>query len=458
MEGTPKTQGPESPADLKWSQGAKNPRTHNIEDNGTHSCDTEMDIDDGTQISDTNNPNESISRDTTGTQLCETDKGNGATKHQAGGGGGPHRMPPTSQVTVAHQLRFLLVKRNDDENFDTVSPFAISNTLYGLIGETKNVKKTREGLLVEVKSNQQAQRLLQVQQFGSFSVMVTPHGTLNSSKGVVYCPDFLNCTIEEIIDGLKSEGVTEVRRLKTKKNGTLIETPNHVLTFNKPNLPNKIKAAFHVLNVRPYIPKPTRCFNCQAIGHPASRCAKIKICSCGKSHDESTPCDDPKKCVNCGGAHSAAYLNCPKIKEASAIQKIMITDKISYAEAKRQVTIHTPKPNISYAAATSAQPSKPQIDLVHITNHVENIIKTTLMNLLPNYDFRIPTHTIEHRRDRSDSVSTNFSVISEKRKKPEPTTSEDESLGNNSQHKFKKKKGWPKGKPRKEKPPPTKST
>lgn len=114
------------------------------------------------------------------------------------------------------------------------------------------------------------------------------------------------------------------------------------------------------------------------------------------------------------------------------MQRIVITDNISYGEAKRQVVVQTPKPNISYAVATSSQSGKSQIDLKHITIHVENIIKTALANFLPNYEFRIPTHTIEQSRDRSDSVSTKFSITSENRKKPEATTFEDESLENSS--------------------------
>lgn len=153
--------------------------------------------------------------------------------------------------------------------------FSISNILYGLVGETKNVKKVRDGILVETKSNSQSRRLLQVKKFWEHIVEVTPHNTLNTCKGVVFCRDYLNCTVEEIAEELQDQGVINVRRLKTKKNGTLVETANHVVTFNRPTLPKEIKAAFHLLNVRPYIPQPTRCFNCQSIGHPAWRCAKL---------------------------------------------------------------------------------------------------------------------------------------------------------------------------------------
>lgn len=371
--------------------------------------------------------------------------------------------------------RFLLVKRKDD-NFEKVSPFVISKTLYGLIGETKNVKKVKDGILVETKSNSQSKRLLQVKKFGEYIVEVIPHNTLNTCKGVIFCRDLLNCTIEEITEELQDQGVVDVRRLKTKRNGTLVETANHVLTFKRPNLPKEIKAAFHLLNVRPYIPQPTRCFNCQKIGHPASRCARIRTCPCGLVHDDSVSCRDPKKCVNCGGEHSAAYLNCPRMKEEAAIQKIKVIEKVSYTEAKQKLKIQTPKPNVSYASATTSQiqnhPKKPsdvitqptykdptisstsaqqttsQIIPTDLLSKIENIVKMTLVNYLPRSDFRMPIHE-PYRRDRSDSVSTNTSLVSEKRKKPDTLTSEEDDEENSFNKKKKKTKGWPKGKPRK---------
>lgn len=109
MEDTAKSIGPEFPADLEWSQGGKNPRKPIIEDYGTQRGDLGMDIDGGIQNSDTRILNESTSRNSEGTQICDTDLGNDALRHQSGCGGGPQRMPPSSQVTVA-QFGFYLLK------------------------------------------------------------------------------------------------------------------------------------------------------------------------------------------------------------------------------------------------------------------------------------------------------------------------------------------------------------
>ena len=59
-----------------------------------------------------------------------------------------------------------------------------------------------------------------------------------------------------------------------------------------------------------------RCYNCNRIGHFQSGCHAQRSCPrCSMSNCEGN-CDRANwKCVNCGGAHSAAYHGCPKIKE-----------------------------------------------------------------------------------------------------------------------------------------------
>ncbi|CAH2017943.1 unnamed protein product, partial [Acanthoscelides obtectus] len=271
------------------------------------------------------------------------------------------------------------------------------------------------------------------------------HQSLNTRKGVIFCRDLLNCSIEEKLDELKGDGVIHVRRLKSKRNGELVETPNHVLTFRKTVLPKEISVAFHKLNVRPYIPPPTRCFNCQALGHTAGNCQKEKICPCGNPPHEG-PCPEPKKCVNCEGPHSAAYMNCPKLKAEAAIQKVKVMENITYAEAKRKVNITTPKPTTSYSAAVqkSSEMNIQQI-ISTIIPHIETAVRNVISCSTSKCDhFKAPSSGLIFRRDRSDSVSTNLSAASEKRKKPGDSTTDDDSSALDPNSNPTKKRGRPK--------------
>ncbi|CAH2002655.1 unnamed protein product [Acanthoscelides obtectus] len=188
-----------------------------------------------------------------------------------------------------------------------------------------------------------------------------------------------------------------------------------------------------------------RCFNCQALGHTAGNCQKEKICPCGNPPHEG-PCPEPKKCVNCEGPHSAAYMNCPKLKAEAAIQKVKVMENITYAEAKRKVNITTPKPTTSYSAAVqkSSEMNIQQI-ISTIIPHIETAVRNVISCSTSKCDhFKAPSSGLIFRRDRSDSVSTNLSAASEKRKKPGDSTTDDDSSALDPNSNPTKKRGRPK--------------
>ncbi|XP_018576628.1 uncharacterized protein LOC108915146 [Anoplophora glabripennis] len=278
--------------------------------------------------------------------------------------GDPPQITPTdTSRETGNPPRFLIVKRIEGD-FARVNPFTIEKNLYGVIGNAKNISKIREGLLVETVSAAQSRCLLKAKKIGEFAVEVVPHNNLNTSRGVIYCQDLLNCSIDEILEGLKDQGVLAVRRIKIKRDGNLIDSPNHIITFNNPVLPKRIKVAFYSLPVRLYVPPPMRCFKCQKFGHTSLRCQEEQICICGKPLHVGSPCEEPLTCINCNGSHSARSRNCPIYKQETAIQEIKVKENISYFEAKKRILINTPTPNVSYAKATSSPPKSDYTSLV----------------------------------------------------------------------------------------------
>ncbi|GBN26720.1 hypothetical protein AVEN_56155-1 [Araneus ventricosus] len=131
-------------------------------------------------------------------------------------GGDPERIGSA-------QSRFFILKRTSstNETFHSVSPFLVEKAISGYLGEIPSVRKLRSGdLLVEVSSQKQAQIIIKLNNLASIPVTVTPHASLNFSKGVVSCAELLNTSIEEIADKLKSQGVTHVRRIYAKRRTT----------------------------------------------------------------------------------------------------------------------------------------------------------------------------------------------------------------------------------------------
>lgn len=348
--------------------------------------------------------------------------------------GGTLTSPPASQETDAPVPRFLLVKKKNNENgenFDKVSPFLISKSIYGLIGETNSVRKVKDGLLINTRTNAQTKRLLETKKLADFEIDVIPHATLNVSKGVIFCRDLLNCSIEEIAENLKKDGVIEVRRMKKKIDNVLVDSANHILTFNSTKLPTEIKIAYYNVKVRPYIPPPTRCFNCQKFGHVSNNCKGITLCSCGKPPHLPDDCKQPIICVNCQGSHAANDKECPKYKTETAIIKLKVTEKIPYAEARRKVIINTPVRNISYSSAASTV--TPQINFIdQIIPQLKQIICETINNEMqktfPNSANpkqtqmsppRYPQRTKRTRRGSTDSATSEATALqTEQTKRP----------------------------------------
>lgn len=248
--------------------------------------------------------------------------------------------------------RFFIVRRLED-NFSKVSPFLINKVLTSLVGDDLDIKKLKDGtLLVQVNSPKQSDKILKITSFHDFGVVVSPHPSLNFCRGVITSSDLLNCDLDEIVDNLKLVGVTTAKRITTRKDGELTNTASIILTFRRASLPASIKAGYLSLKVRPYIPNPLRCFNCQKFGHISSTCSGNQTCpSCGHGLHEGD-CSLPPSCINCNGEHSPRYKGCPIYQYEMKVNQIKITEKISYFAAKAKVGNPLFAPDKSFAAAT----------------------------------------------------------------------------------------------------------
>ncbi|XP_042910150.1 uncharacterized protein [Parasteatoda tepidariorum] len=192
-------------------------------------------------------------------------------------------------------------------------------------GEVTSVRKLRSGdLLVQVSSEKQATTLSTC--MCSFSVNVTPHKTLNTSRGVISQSEFIDDTEEMIVDELRDQ---------------------HVIA-----LPSEVKLAWYNCPVGPYVSNPLRCFQCQRFGHSKASCRSTPICArcSGCGHDD-TSCELLALCINCKGNHAAYSRNWSQEKE---IQTIKVMQNLTFNEARRMVTARTLRPGVSYSAAVKA--------------------------------------------------------------------------------------------------------
>lgn len=155
--------------------------------------------------------------------------------------------------------------------------------------------------------------------------------------------------------------MTGVRRITTRKDGKIIETKHLILTFSTPTLPKSLKAGYLNCSIRPYIPNPLRCFQCQRFGHSKASCrGNITCARCSAVGHESENCSEPARCVNCQKDHPAYARSCDKFKIEKEIQAVRTKQNISYVEAKNIVLARTPTIGVPYATAASKNSQTPK--------------------------------------------------------------------------------------------------
>ena len=208
-----------------------------------------------------------------------------------------------------------------------------------LRGEPKNIKTLRSGyFFIQCAKESHQKTLLQMKTFCKLKCSVTPHSSLNTSKGIVRCPALSKVTPEYIIEFMGKQGVTDVRRITVRRDCIIKPTNTFVLTFNAPILPTVVKIGFIQVKVDVYIPNPLRFYNCQVFGHHENKCGRLAVCcNCDQAeHCASGQCDKPAKCVNCSGDYPANSKQCPQSEKEKQILEIKCEQNISFPEARKQ--------------------------------------------------------------------------------------------------------------------------
>ena len=238
--------------------------------------------------------------------------------------------------TDANWPRFLMMQDVEGSSgLLSLSPFAIALGIKGLASEPKSVKKTKQGLLIEVHAKSHAVNLLKSKIMANIPIRVTVHRSLNSRKGVIRCRELSGLTEQDIRSELASQNVTYVKRIFVDQGKKATNT--YILTFQVTELPKEIKVGYLNVKVDAFIPGPLRCYKCQNYGHGANQCSREQRCSrCGENHLNEN-CQKPAKCIHCEGNHPTSDRNCPRFLKEKEIQRVRTMENISFPEAKRKV-------------------------------------------------------------------------------------------------------------------------
>ena len=247
----------------------------------------------------------------------------------------------STSIKKPYVPRFLIIhSEKEGETISSLSPFVVHKTIMSIAGEPKSIKNLRSGdLLIQCAKESHEKSLLQMKTFCGLKCSVTPHSSLNTSKGIIRCPALNRVTSDDIKEGMVEQGVTDVRRITVRRDGVTKLTNTYVLTFNSPNLPTVVKIGFIQVKVDVYIPNPLRCYHCQVFGHHENKCGRHAVCcNCGEPEHcaPSGVCDKPAKCVNCSGNHPANSKQCPQWEKEKKILKIKCENNLSFPDARKQ--------------------------------------------------------------------------------------------------------------------------
>ena len=280
-----------------------------------------------------------------------------------------------------HNRFYILESIETDKTIENLGVFEIEKgLLQNCSGPlARDPKILRNGnLLIRTRNAEQSKRIERMKNLAGLKVKATPHAKLNTSQGTVLARRWEKYSTDELREHLTSEGVTEVVKLPSRPDKRYTGD-RYLLTFNRMQPPEKIRGGLQVLDVRLYIPRPRRCYNCQGYGHVGRYCKRNQaICvQCGDTaHMEGKEaCQRPAKCRNCGQSHPASDIRCPIYRMEKEIMATITKEKISPYEAKKRIREQYPDRRKTYAETVKTQRPMPLRDDIRNEEPMERAVQ-----------------------------------------------------------------------------------
>ena len=211
-------------------------------------------------------------------------------------------------------------------------------------------------LLIVVKSKEQSDDLMKIEELCSHPVTIELHRTLNTTKGTVISETMAQSTVDEIQEQLRDQGVIKVERMKRWQDRQLVDTNRFILTFSGSYLPSLITITqWQQEIVERYIPKPLQCTKCFRLGHTKNFCRHKDgedFCrKCSQQGHLSGDCPNDPFCINCKGDHQPTDKQCDNYKLRCEILATQAKCHITRKEAEDQVRASHRDERKTYRAA-----------------------------------------------------------------------------------------------------------
>ena len=322
-----------------------------------------------------------------------TSPGGGSPENSPEGGDAASQPPKEENIYQFGDFpKFLVLKSTGDKKLVHQNPFLVQRLITKNIEAKEGevlIKKIGNDLHLEVQKERHSKIFLATSKLGDMEVEISPHPRKNLARGVYVDRDnyLKDSPIDELEHELKSQGVMKVEHIKTRKNGSLVNTKNFVLTFAKRQLPPNVRIGYIEAKIRPYIDNPMRCANCHLFGHTKKRCKDehTTCAKCGGKNHEYKDCEKETCCVNCKGGHPSNDRKCPIYKKQQHVMEIMARDNISFWEAREKAeqsgVVSADRP--TFAEVVVASETSNEKRLTTIERCLEQLVKQNTKNVNP---------------------------------------------------------------------------
>ena len=233
--------------------------------------------------------------------------------------------------------RYLILKPTPPGQLKSIK---LTQKVSALRGSYTTVKELPDGnMLITCSTKHQQDTALQISQIGDVKVTVFPHHKYNQCKGIIRDREFDLLTQQEIVDMFNEVGEPVSEAYKFNKRSDSDDRVTVCLTFDKSELPSRIKFGYKMFRVFPYIPRPRFCTNCLEYGHPTKFCrssTKCPRCACTDCVNIGGSCEKEQKCGNCQGSHTSDDKNCKMFERQKQLMEIITQERLSRREAIRE--------------------------------------------------------------------------------------------------------------------------
>ena len=137
-----------------------------------------------------------------------------------------------------------MTSADEGKTLNTLSPVAIHKGVNGIVRVDVTIKRQFNGdIYLTCSKKSQSDNLLKCVLFGNIApVFVTPHMSLNNSKGVVRNWELARTNPDEIKENIPS--IVDVQHIVVKRNNMEIKTNTLILTLNIPEIPESLKVCY----------------------------------------------------------------------------------------------------------------------------------------------------------------------------------------------------------------------